>query len=206
MNIKLYKEDLPESLDFSSTVCCDAEFTGLIPPKDKLCLIQIVSIDSKDVHIVQFVDREKYKSPNLVKLLTNPNVKKIFHYARKDLEMIKFFLKIDVKNYECTKLQSKLARGYSNQHSYKALCQEFLNINISKSKQGSDFGKKNLDPEQLKYSATDVLYLGKIHEELNKILLRENRMEIYKEALKYLKVRVDLDLSGYSNIDVWSHE
>jgi len=205
-NIKLHKDDLPANLKFGSVVACDCEFTGLNPPKDKLCLIQLHSEGSKDVHIVQFINREIYKSPNLVKLLTDQGVKKIFHYARKDLQMIKWALKIDVENVECTKLQSKLARGYSSQHSYKALVQEFCGISISKAKQSSDFGKKNLDPEQLKYSSNDVLYISKIYKELNKILIREKRMELYKNALKYLKVRVNLDLAGYENIDIWSHE
>ena len=187
-------------------VACDCEFTGLNPPKDKLCLLQLCSEESKEVHIVQFVNREVYKSPNLVKLLISPDVKKIFHYARKDLQMIRWALKVDVANVECTKLQSKLARGYSNQHSYKVLVQEFCGISISKAKQSSDFGKKDLDPEQLKYSSNDVLHISKIHEELNKILIREKRMELYKNALKYLKVRIDLDLAGYENTDIWSHE
>jgi len=205
-NIKLHKDDLPANLKLGPVVACDCEFTGLNPPKDKLCLLQLCSEESKEVHIVQFVNREVYKSPNLVKLLINPDVKKIFHYARKDLQMIRWALKVDVANVECTKLQSKLARGYSNQHSYKVLVQEFCGISISKAKQSSDFGKKDLDPEQLKYSSNDVLHISKIHEELNKILIREKRMELYKNALKYLKVRIDLDLAGYENTDIWSHE
>ena len=206
IDIKLHKDDLPANLKLGPVVACDCEFTGLNPPKDKLCLIQLCSEESKEVHIVQFVNREVYKSPNLVKLLISPDVKKIFHYARKDLQMIRWALKVDVANVECTKLQSKLARGYSNQHSYKVLVQEFCGISISKAKQSSDFGKKDLDPEQLKYSSNDVLHISKIHEELNKILIREKRMELYKNALKYLKVRIDLDLAGYENTDIWSHE
>jgi len=206
VNIKLHKDDLPANLNLGPVVACDCEFTGLNPPKDKLCLIQLCSQDSKDVHIVQFLNRENYNAPNLVKLLINSEIKKIFHYARKDLQMIKWALKIDVANVECTKLQSKLARGYSNQHSYKALVQEFCGISISKAKQSSDFGKKDLDADQLKYSSNDVLHITKINDELNKILIREKRIELYKEALKYLKVRVNLDLAGYENTDVWSHE
>ena len=205
-DIKLHKDDLPANLKLGPVIACDCEFTGLNPPKDKLCLIQLCSEKSKEVHIVQFVNREVYESPNLVKLLINPDVKKIFHYARKDLQMIRWALKVDVANVECTKLQSKLARGYSNQHSYKVLVQEFCGISISKAKQSSDFGKKDLDPEQLKYSSNDVLHISKIYEELNKILIREKRMELYKNALKYLKVRIDLDLAGYENSDIWSHE
>ena len=200
-DIKLHKEDLPENLNLGLIVACDSEFTGLIPPKDKLCLIQLCSADSKKIHIIQ-LNRETYKAPNLVKLLINPSIKKIFHYARKDLEMIKYYLKIDVQNVEDTRLQSRISRGYSDQHSYKILVKEFIGIDISKQKQSSDWGKKYLDQEQLKYSATDVLYLHKIHEELNKILVRENRMELYNETLKYLKVRVDLDLALIRE-DVW---
>ena len=206
LDIKLYKNDLPENLSLGPNVACDSEFTGLIPPKDKLCLIQLCSENSKEVHIVQFIDRKKYNAPNLVKFLIDPNIKKIFHYARKDLQMIKWALGVNVQNVECTKLQSRLARGYSSQHSYKTLVQEFCGISISKAKQASDFGKKDLDPEQLKYSSNDVLYIKKIHEELNKILVRENRIELYKSALEYLKVRVELDVAGYENTDIWSHE
>ena len=202
-DIKLYKEDLPENLNLGPNVACDSEFTGLTPGKDKLCLIQLYSINSKEVHIVQ-LNRETYKAPNLIRFFTDKNIKKIFHYARKDLEMIKYFLKIDVENPECTKLQSRISRGYSDQHSYKALVQEFIGINISKTKQSSDWGKEDLDKEQLKYSATDVIHLHKIHAELNKILFRENRIDLYKNALKYLKVRVDLDIAQIRD-DVWGH-
>ena len=206
MSYKLYQDDLPANLNLGPVVACDCEFTGLKPPKDKLCLIQLCSENSKEVHIVQFVNRENYKSPNLVKLLTNPDIKKVFHFARKDTEMIFWALGIHVNNVECTKIQSRLARGYSSQHSYKTLVQEFCGISISKAKQASDFGKKNLDSKQLEYSANDVLHILKIHEELNKILVREKRMDLYKETLKFLKVRVELDIAGYEKTDIWSHE
>lgn len=202
-DIKLHENDLPENLNLGPIVACDSEFTGLTPGKDKLCIIQLCSVNSKEVHIVQ-LNRENYEAPNLIKLLTDKNIKKIFHYARKDLEMIKYYLKIDTLNVECSKIQSRIARGYSDQHSYKALVKEFIGIDISKQKQSSDWGKKNLDPQQLKYSATDVIHLHKIHEELNKILFREDRMHLYKESLKYLKIRVDLDLALITQ-DIWSH-
>ena len=205
-DIKLHKDDLPANLNLGSVVACDCEFTGLNPPKDKLCLIQLCAKDSKEVHIVQFINREKYKAPNLVKLLENTEVAKVFHFARKDTEMIRWALGIEVNNVECTKIQSRLARGYSSQHSYKALVQEFCGISISKAKQASDFGKKNLDTKQLEYSANDVLHIIKIHEELNKILVREKRMELYKKSLKFLKARVDLDIAGFEKVDIWSHE
>ena len=206
MSYKLYQDDLPANLNLGPVVACDCEFTGLNPPKDKLCLIQLCSENSKEVHIVQFVNRENYKSPNLSKLLLNPDIKKVFHFARKDTEMIRWALGIQVVNVECTKIQSRLARGYSSQHSYKTLVQEFCGVSISKAKQASDFGKKNLDSKQLEYSANDVLYILKIHDELNKILIREKRMDLYKESLEFLKVRVELDIAGFENTDIWSHE
>ncbi len=206
IDIKLHKDDLPANLELGPVVACDCEFTGLNPPKDKLCLIQLYSVGSKEVHIVQFINRDSYNAPNLIKLLTNQNIKKIFHYARKDLQMIYWALNKHVNNVECTKLQSKLARGYSNQHSYKTLVQEFCNVAISKAKQSSDFGKKDLDPEQLKYSSNDVLYIEKINKELNHILEREKRMDLYKNSLKYLKTRVELDIAGFEKIDIWNHE
>ena len=132
-HIKLHKNDLPDNLSLGPIVACDSEFTGLTPGKDKLCLIQLCSIGSKEVHIVQ-LNRETYEAPNLINLLSNNQVKKIWHYARKDLEMIKYYLKVDVKNIECTKLQSRIARGYSDQHSYKALVKEFIGTDISKQK------------------------------------------------------------------------
>ena len=128
--IKLHKDDLPDNLVLGPIVACDSEFTGLTPGKDKLCLIQLCAANSKEVHIIQ-LDRQTYQNPNLNKLLIDKNVKKIFHFARKDLEMIKFYLKIDVENIECSKLQSRIARGYSDQHSYKALVKEFIGIDIS---------------------------------------------------------------------------
>ena len=206
IDIKLHKDDLPVNLELGPVVACDCEFTGLNPPKDKLCLIQLYSVGSKEVHIVQFINRDSYNAPNLIKLLTNQNIKKIFHYARKDLQMIYWALNKHVNNVECTKLQSKLARGYSNQHSYKTLVQEFCNVSISKAKQSSDFGKKDLDPEQLKYSSNDVLYIEKINKELNNILEREKRMDLYKNSLKYLKTRVELDIAGFEKTDIWNHE
>ena len=206
MSYKLYQDDLPANLNLGSIIACDCEFTGLNPPKDKLCLVQLYSKNSKEVHIVQFINRDNYKAPNLIKLLTNQDIKKVFHFARKDTEMLRWALDINVNNVECTKIQSRLARGYSSQHSYKALVQEFCGISISKAKQASDWGKKDLDSKQLEYSANDVLYILKIHEELNKILEREKRMELYKAALKFLKTRVDLDVAGFEKTDIWSHE
>ena len=202
-DIKLHKEDLPANLKLGSVVACDCEFTGLYPPKDKLCLIQLYSEESKDVHIVQFINRETYKAPNLVKLLTNNNITKIFHFARADLGHIKHYLKVNVENILDTKIASKLARSYSDNHSLKTLIKEFINIDISKQFQSSDFGGE-LTEKQLQYCANDVIYLHKIHSKLNQILAREKRLDLYNNCLRFLKTRVDLDLASFKD-DIWSH-
>ena len=200
-NIQLYKSDIPENLNLGNTIAVDGEFMGLNVRRDPLCLIQISSGNS-DAHIVQ-LDRSEYSAPNLIKLLIDENIKKIFHYARSDLAHIKYYLKTDVNNVECTKIQSKIARTFSDNHSLKTLIKEFINIDISKQFQTTDFGGE-LSQGQLKYCANDVIYLHKINEELNKILLRESRMELYQECLKFLKTRVKLDLALFKE-DIWAH-
>ena len=200
-NIQLHKNDLPEDLKLGNIIAVDGEFMGLNVRRDPLCLIQISSGNS-DTHIVQF-DRDNYNAPNLIKLLSDKNITKIFHYGRADIAFIKYYLKTDTNNILDTKIASKLARSYSDNHSLKILIKEFLNIDISKQFQSSDFGGE-LTPSQLKYCANDVIYLHKIHEELSKILERENRIQLYKECLKFLKTRVELDLALFKD-DVWSH-
>jgi ribonuclease D len=200
-NIQLHKNDLPDDLDLGNLIAVDGEFMGLNVRRDPLCLIQISSGNS-DAHIIQF-DRKNYIAPNLIKLLADDNVTKIFHYGRADMAHIKYYLKTDTNNILDTKIASKLARSYSDSHSLKTLIKEFANIDVSKQFQSSDFGGE-LSPAQLKYCANDVLYLHKIHEELNKILERENRIELYKDCLKFLKTRVNLDLALFKD-DIWSH-
>ena len=200
-NIQLHKNDLPDDLDLGNLIAVDGEFMGLNVRRDPLCLIQISSGNS-DAHIIQF-DRKNYKAPNLTKLLADENITKIFHYGRADMAHIKYYLKTDTNNILDTKIASKLARSYSDSHSLKTLIKEFINIDISKQFQSSDFGGE-LSPAQLKYCANDVLYLHKIHEELNKILERENRIDLYKDCLKFLRTRVNLDLALFKD-DIWSH-
>ena len=201
IDIKLHKDDLPEDLNLGNTIAIDGEFMGLNVNRDPLCLLQISS-GNMDAHIVQ-LNRETYKAPNLIKLLNNKNITKIFHYARADLTFIKHYLKIEVLNVQDTKIQSKLARSYSDKHGLKDLIKEFINIDISKQLQSSDFGGK-LTPAQLKYCANDVVYLHKINEELNKILVREKRMKLYEDCIKFINTRVNLDLSSFKD-DIWSH-
>ena len=200
-NIHLHKNDLPDDLKLGNIIAVDGEFMGLNVRRDPLCLIQISSGNS-DAHIVQF-DRDNYNAPNLVKLLHDENVSKIFHYGRADMSHIKYYLKTETNNILDTKIASKLARSYSDNHSLKTLIKEFANIDISKQFQSSDFGGQ-LTPAQLKYCANDVIYLHKIHSNLEKILERENRIKLYKDCLKFLKTRVDLDLALFKD-DIWSH-
>ncbi len=174
---------------------------GLNFLRDKLCLVQISSGKS-DAHIVQ-LDRAKYNAPNLKKILSNNSIIKIFHYSRADLVFIKKYLQVDVNNIEDTKLQSKLIRKYTDKHGLKDLVKEFIGVDISKQHQSSDFGGE-LSSAQIKYCANDVLYLHKINEALNKMLARENRINLYKDCLKFINTRVNLDLECFPD-DIWSH-
>ncbi len=201
INIKLHKGDLPDDLNLGNLIAVDGEFMGLNVRRDPLCLIQISSGKS-DAHIVQ-LDRSNYKAPNLSKIIADDKVTKIFHYGRADIAYIKYYLKTDTVNIFDTKIASKLARSYSDNHSLKILIKEFIKIDISKQFQNSDFGGE-LTQEQLKYCANDVVYLHKIHDELFKILIRENRVNLYKDCLKFMKTRVELDLALFKD-DIWSH-
>lgn len=200
-NIQLHKNDLPDDLNLGNIIAVDGEFMGLNVRRDPLCLIQVSSGNS-DAHIVQ-LNRENYEAPNLVKLLNNEKITKIFHYGRADIAHIKYYLKTDTNNILDTKIASKLARSYSDNHSLKTLIKEFVNVDISKQFQNSDFGGE-LTPAQLKYCANDVIFLHQIHDKLKKILERENRIELYKDCLKFLKTRVKLDLALFKE-DIWSH-
>ena len=201
IDIKLHKSDLPDDLDLGNVIAVDGEFMGLNVRRDPLCLIQISSGNS-DAHIIQ-LDRSSYKAPNLIKILSNQKITKIFHYGRADMAHIKYYLKTDTNNILDTKIASRLARSYADNHSLKTLIKEFVNVDISKQFQNSDFGG-DLTTAQMKYCANDVVYLHKIHEELNKILVREKRIDLYRDCLKFLKTRVELDLALFKD-DIWSH-
>ncbi|MDC1170398.1 ribonuclease D [Candidatus Pelagibacter sp.] len=201
IDIKLHKNDLPDDIKLGNVIAVDGEFMGLDVRRDPLCLIQISSGNS-DAHIIQ-LDRSKYNAPNLVGVLADKKITKIFHYARADIAHIKYYLKTETNNILDTKIASKLARSYSDSHSLKTLIKEFINIDISKQFQSSDFGGE-LTPAQLKYCANDVIYLHRIHDELKKILEREKRIELYNDCLKFLNTRVELDLALFKD-DIWAH-
>ena len=201
LDIKLHKEDLPDDLKLGNSVSLDCEMGGLNVNRDLLHLVQI-STGNSDAHIIQ-LNRSNYKAPNLIKLLKNKSIKKIFHFARADLAFISRYLKTDVENIDCTKIKSKLCRTYTDKHGLKELIKEFIGIDISKQMQSSDFGG-DLNEKQIQYCANDVIYIHKIYEELHKILVRENRIELYDKTIKFLPIRVALDFASF-NEDIWSH-
>ena len=201
LDIKLHKEDLPDQIFFEDKIAIDCEFMGLNVERDRLCLVQISS-GNNDAHIIQ-LNKDKYNAPNLKKLLVDVRINKIFHYARADLLFIKKYLDINVHNINCTKLMSKIARSYTDKHGLKDLIKEFIGIDVNKQLQTSDFGG-DLSKKQLEYCANDVIHLHKIYEGLEKILLREKRMDLYNKAIKFLPTRVDLDFASFTE-DIWSH-
>ena len=201
LDIKLHKEDLPDQISFSDKIAIDCEFMGLNFERDRLCLVQISS-GNNDAHIIQ-LNKEKYNAPNLKGLLENEKINKIFHFARADLLFIKKYLNVNVKNINCTKIMSKIARSYSDKHSLKDLIKEFIGIDISKQLQTSDFGG-DLTSKQLQYCANDVVYLHKIYEGLYNILVREKRIDLYNKTIKFLPTRVELDFASFKE-DIWSH-
>ncbi len=201
LDIKLHNEDLPDQLALGDNISVDCEFMGLNVERDKLCLVQISS-GNNDAHIIK-LNRENYNAPNLKKILENAKINKIFHFARADLLFIKKYLNVKVENVNCTKIMSKIARSYSDKHGLKDLIKEFTGHDISKNLQSSDFGG-DLTEKQLNYCAKDVVYLHQIYNGLNKILIREKRDKLYKEAIKFIYSRVELDLASFTS-DIWSH-
>ena len=201
LDIKLHKQDLPDEIKFSDKIAIDCEFTGLNIERDRLCLLQISSGEN-DAHIIQ-LNKDNYDAPNLKKILDDDNIIKLFHFARADLLFIKKYLEVEVKNVNCTKVMSKIARSYSDKHGLKDLIKEFIGIDISKQLQTSDFGGE-LSDKQLKYCAQDVVYLHKIYESLKKILEREKRIDLYNETIMFINTRVKLDFASFKD-DIWSH-
>ena len=201
LDIKLHNEDLPDQLVLSDNIAVDCEFMGLNVERDGLCLVQI-STGNNDAHIIK-LNRDTYNAPNLKKILVDENICKIFHYARADLLFIKKYLHVEVKNINCTKIMSKLARSYSDKHGLKDLIKEFTGNDINKNLQSSDFGG-DLSDKQLQYCAKDVIYLHIIYKSLMKILIREKRENLYYDAIKFIHSRVNLDLASFTT-DIWSH-
>ena len=203
MTIFFHKNDLPTSVNFSKSVAIDTETMGLNIFRDRLCLLQISGGDG-NAHVIQF-EQNNYNAPNLKKILCDESIQKIFHFARFDLTAIKYYLNVEIKNIYCTKIASRLVRTYTDSHGLKSICEELLGVEISKKQQSSDWGNAEISEKQLEYSASDVLYLHALKEKLNKMLIRENRFEIFQTCVNFLPTRVQLDIQGFSSIDIFTH-
>ena len=203
MKIKLHQDDIPSTLKLGNKIAIDTEAMGLNHHRDRLCLIQI-SNGNGTCHLIK-INTPIKKPKNLLKILNDKNILKIFHYARFDVGILNYSYNLNIQNIFCTKIASKLARTFTDKHGYKDLCFELLNKKIIKIEQTSDWGKKKLSLSQQKYAATDVLHLHAIKEELDIMLTRENRLAIAKSCFDFLQHRVKLDLSGWSESDVFRH-
>jgi len=203
MKIKLHKNDLPDGLDLGSIVAIDTETLGLNPFRDRLCLAQLSSGDGT-CHAVQF-GVGQYGAPNLKRLLGDPNVTKLFHFARFDMAMFKRHLGVTVAPVYCTKIASKLVRTYTDKHGLKDLVKELLAVDLSKEQQSSDWGAPELSERQLSYAANDVAYLHRLKDVLDTMLAREGRTAIAKACFEFLPARADLDLAGWPDTDIFAH-
>jgi ribonuclease D len=203
MAIKLYKGDLPAGLDFGTSVAVDTETLGLVPRRDKLCLVQLSGGDG-NAHLVQ-LDRSSYDAPNLKALFANPAVTKIFHYARFDVAVIRHYLGVDTAPLYCTKIASKLTRTYTDRHGLKDLIKELLGIELNKQQQSSDWGAHMLSDAQKQYAAQDVIYLHEMKARLDQMLEREGRTTIARACFDFVPTRAALDLAGWTEEDVFAH-
>lgn len=203
MTVHLHKHDIPGNIDFGKSVAVDTETQGLSLIRDKLCLVQLSAGDG-DAHIVQ-MDRNSYDAPNLKKLMENPDVTKIFHFARFDVAMMMRDLEVTVAPIFCTKIASGLVRTYTDRHGLKDLTKELINIDLSKQQQSSDWAAENLTEAQLNYAASDVLYLHQLKTILSARLMRENRWDIAQGCFEFMPTRASLDLAGWADVDIFSH-
>jgi len=203
MTITLHHGDIPANISFGASVAVDTESMGLQWERDRLCLVQLSSGDG-NAHLVKFA-LNNYSAPNLKKLLTDPAVTKLFHFARADLATIKYHLGIMVAPVYCTKIASVLVRTFSDRHGLKDLTRDLLGIDLSKEQQTSDWGSATLSQDQMNYAATDVLHLHKLKAKLDDMLTRENRTHLAKAVMDFLPTRCELDLAGWSDVDVFAH-
>ena len=203
MATHLHIGDLPDGLDLGPVVAVDSETMGLRYRRDPLCVVQLSSGDG-DAHVVR-LNRPNYDCPNLKRLLTDPQVLKLFHYARFDVAMLKLYLGVDAQPVYCTKIASKLARTYTDRHGLKDVARELAGIELSKAQQSSDWGSADLSREQLAYAAADVLYLHKIRDKLDAMLAREGRTDLAQACFDFLPTRAHLDLAGWEEMDIFAH-
>jgi len=203
MKIHFHEGDLPGGVDFGKSVAIDTETLGLNPQRDALCLAQLSGGDGH-CHVVRF-DRKSYRAPNLVRLLEDGDVAKIFHYARFDVAVLQKYLGVTVAPVWCTKIASKLVRTYTDKHGLKDLVKELLDIDLSKQQQSSDWGAAKLSDAQLAYAASDVLHLHKLKAALEAMLVREGRLDLAQKCFGFVVTRAALDLSGWSEDDIFAH-
>jgi len=201
--IHLHKGDLPADIDFGSSVAIDTETSGLIIPRDRLCLVQLSAGDGT-AHLVQ-LDRGDYSAPNLKALLVDPGVLKIFHFARFDVAVLERYLGVETSPIYCTKIASKLVRTYTDRHGLKDLCSELIGVELSKQQQSSDWAADELSPHQLAYAASDVLHLHALKAKLDLMLDREGRRDYAEAAFRFLPTRARLDLAGFGEDDIFAH-
>jgi ribonuclease D len=200
--VTLHQGDIPADLGFGNCVAVDAEMMGLKPERDRLCLIQISSGD-ENAHIIQL--KPPYDAPNLKKMLTDPKVTKLFHYARLDIVFIWTYLNVLTAPLYCTKIASRLARTYTEYHGLKHVCKDLLNIELDKQQQTTNWGADTLTPEQLQYAASDVLHLHQLKDRLDALLAREGRLELAQACFNFLPARALLDAAGWTEEDIFAH-
>lgn len=200
---KVYQNDLPDGLDLGPEVAIDCETMGLHPHRDRLCLVQLSSGDGH-AHLVQ-IARGQTEAPNLCCLLADPNVLKLFHYGRFDIAAMLCAFGVLTAPVYCTKIASRLIRTYTDRHGLAKLLQELLSVDISKQQQSSDWGAEKLTKAQIDYAASDVLYLHKLRDALNVMLVREGRMETAQACYDFLPMRAKLDLDGWPDTDIFAH-
>lgn len=203
MTVELHQGDLPSGLDLGKSVAIDTETLGLNPLRDRLCLVQLSSGDG-NAHLVQIAKQPK-DAPNLKNILGDPDVLKLFHFARFDVAVLYHTFGTMAEPLYCTKIASRLIRTFTDRHGLKDLCKELLGVDLSKQQQSSDWGTEELSQEQLDYAASDVLYLHGLKERLDAMLQRENRTELAAACYRFLPFRARLDLQGWAEDDIFSH-
>ncbi|MBL6621184.1 MAG: ribonuclease D [Rickettsiales bacterium] len=205
MTIYIHQNDIPDDLVFSGKeIAIDTETMGLNIKRDNLCLVQISEGDG-NAHLVKFDINKGYDAPNLKKLLSNDKILKIFHFARFDVAVIRYYLNVYMNNIFCTKIASRLSRTYTDFHGLKDLCSELLGVSISKAQQSSNWGAQELSNAQKKYAAQDVLYLHELKDKLTEMLKNNDRLTLANECFNFMNIRVDLDLNGWSSLDIFKH-
>jgi ribonuclease D len=203
MTYQLYRGDLPAEVSFGGAVAIDTEAMGLHPHRDRLCLIQLSAGDG-NAHLVQFAPG-CYDAPNLRRLLADPAVVKLFHFARFDIAMIRRYLGVMPQPIYCTKIASRLARTFTDRHGLRDLCKDLLGVDLKKEQQSSDWGAATLTDEQLRYAASDVLHLHALRARLDDMLARERRTELARRCFDFLPARALLDLEGWAEQDIFAH-